>query len=98
MDTAQDTSMIASGGVLAIYGRGEMYAGAKVAIKAWRTTALGRREYKTLKRAARELHLWSRMHHPHIHRLQGAILFRDQYLGMVSEWMDNGNLHDLFSV
>ncbi|CAE7229955.1 unnamed protein product [Rhizoctonia solani] len=94
MDSQQDTAMIASGGGFGDIWKGEMHTGVKVAIKAWRTTALGRCEYKTLKRAARELHLWSRMDHPHIHRLQGVILFRHQYLGMVSEWMDNGNLHN----
>ncbi|EUC61976.1 tyrosine kinase catalytic domain protein, partial [Rhizoctonia solani AG-3 Rhs1AP] len=51
-------------------------------------------DYKTLKRAARELFYWSKMEHLNVHRLQGVIMFRDQYLGMVSEWMDNGNLHD----
>ncbi|CAE7229951.1 unnamed protein product [Rhizoctonia solani] len=94
MDARQETAMIASGGGFGDIWVGELHTGVKVAIKAWRTTALGRCEYKTLKRAARELHLWSRMNHPHIHRLKGVILFRDQYLGMVSEWMDNGNLHD----
>ncbi|KDN33197.1 hypothetical protein RSAG8_13714, partial [Rhizoctonia solani AG-8 WAC10335] len=34
------------------------------------------------------------MEHPNIHRLQGVIMFKDQYLGMVSEWMENGNLHE----
>ncbi|CAE6508010.1 unnamed protein product [Rhizoctonia solani] len=34
------------------------------------------------------------MNHPNIHRLQGVIMLRDQYLGMVSEWMNNGNLHE----
>ncbi|EUC56567.1 tyrosine kinase catalytic domain protein, partial [Rhizoctonia solani AG-3 Rhs1AP] len=24
----------------------------------------------------------------------GVIVFKDQYLGMVSEWMENGNLHE----
>ncbi|CAE7120009.1 unnamed protein product, partial [Rhizoctonia solani] len=94
MDTRQESAMIASGGGFGDIWKGEMHSGEKVAIKAWRTTALELCEYKTLKRAARELHLWSRMDHPHIHRLQGVILFRDQYLGMVSEWMNNGNLHD----
>ncbi|CAE7193891.1 unnamed protein product [Rhizoctonia solani] len=94
MDTKQEKSMIVSGGGFGDIWKGEMHTGVKVAIKAWRTYALGPCEYKTLKRAARELYLWSRMDHPHIHRLQGVILFRDQYLGMVSEWMDNGNLHE----
>ncbi|CAE7085759.1 unnamed protein product, partial [Rhizoctonia solani] len=94
MDAKQETARIVSGGGFGDIWKGEMHTGVKVAIKAWRTYALGPCEYKTLKRAARELYLWSRMDHPHIHRLQGVILFRDQYLGMVSEWMDNGNLHE----
>ncbi|CUA68576.1 hypothetical protein RSOLAG22IIIB_07953 [Rhizoctonia solani] len=34
------------------------------------------------------------MEHTNIHRLQGVIMFKGQYLGMVSEWMENGNLHE----
>ncbi|CAE6485492.1 unnamed protein product [Rhizoctonia solani] len=95
MSSRQETAMIVSGGGFGDIWKGQLHSGAKVAIKAWRTTAtLGRCEYKTLKRAARELYTWSKMNHPHIHRLQGVILFRDQYLGMVSQWMDNGNLHE----
>ncbi|CAE7160488.1 unnamed protein product [Rhizoctonia solani] len=93
MDSRQDTAMIASGGGFGDIWKGKLHNGANVAIKAWRTDAFEPCGYKTLKRAARELYLWSRMDHPHIHRLQGVILFREQYLGMVSEWMDNGNLH-----
>ncbi|CAE7226331.1 unnamed protein product [Rhizoctonia solani] len=93
MDSKQDTAMIMSGGGFGNIWKGELHSGAKVAIKAWRTDTLEPCDYRTVKRAARELHLWSRMDHPNIHRLQGVILFRDQYLGMVSEWMDNGNLH-----
>ncbi|CAE6423629.1 unnamed protein product, partial [Rhizoctonia solani] len=44
-------------------------------------------------RAARELFYWSRMEHRNIHQLMGVIVFKDQYLGMVSEWMENGHLH-----
>ncbi|CAE7174443.1 unnamed protein product [Rhizoctonia solani] len=94
MDSRQDTAMIASGGGFGDIWKGKLHNGTDVAIKAWRTNTLEQCDYKTLKRAARELFLWSRMDHPHIHRLQGVILFRDQYLGMVSEWMDNGNLHE----
>ncbi|CAE7095945.1 unnamed protein product [Rhizoctonia solani] len=94
MDARQETARIVSGGGFGDVWKGEMHTGVKVAIKAWRTYTLGPCEYKTIKRAARELYLWSRMDHPHIHRLQGVILFRDHYLGMVSEWMENGNLHE----
>ncbi|CAE7154799.1 unnamed protein product [Rhizoctonia solani] len=93
MDSRQETAMIASGGGFGDIWKGELHSGAKVAIKAWRTNALEPCDYRTVKRAARELHLWSRMSHLNIHHLLGVILFRDQYLGMVSEWMDNGNLH-----
>ncbi|CAE7136120.1 unnamed protein product [Rhizoctonia solani] len=94
MDSRQETAMIMSGGGFGDIWKGSLDDGGKVEIKAWRTITFGQCEYKTLKRAACELYLWSRMDHPHIHRLQGVILFRDQYLGMVSEWMDNGNLHE----
>ncbi|CAE6475609.1 unnamed protein product [Rhizoctonia solani] len=94
MDTKQETAMIASGGGFGDIWKGKLHDGGKVAIKAWRTSTLGQCDYKTLKRAARELFYWSRMEHPNIHRLQGVIMFRDQYLGMVSEWMENGNLHE----
>ncbi|CUA73249.1 putative WD repeat-containing protein alr3466 [Nostoc sp, PCC 7120] [Rhizoctonia solani] len=94
MDTQQDAAMIVSGGGFGDIWKGQLHNGAKVAIKAWRTNAMGKCDYKTLKRAARELFLWSGMDHPNIHRLQGVIMLRDFYLGMVSEWMDNGNLHE----
>ncbi|CAE7209647.1 unnamed protein product [Rhizoctonia solani] len=73
---------------------GKLHNGAIVAIKAWRANLLGQCDPKTLKRAAREIYYWSRMQHINIHQLQGVILFKNQYLGMVSEWMDNGNLHE----
>ncbi|EUC58988.1 tyrosine kinase catalytic domain protein, partial [Rhizoctonia solani AG-3 Rhs1AP] len=94
MDPKQETAMIVSGGGFGDIWMGRLHSGGKVAIKAWRTNTLERCDYKTLKRAARELFLWSRMDHPNIHRLEGVIMFRDQYLGMVSEWMENGNLHE----
>ncbi|KEP44923.1 tyrosine kinase family catalytic domain protein [Rhizoctonia solani 123E] len=94
MDTQQKTAMIVSGGGFGDIRMGRLHSGGKVAIKTWRTNTLEGCEYKTLKRAGRELFLWSKMEHPNVHRLQGVIMFRDQYLGMVSEWMDNGNLHE----
>ncbi|CUA75508.1 putative WD repeat-containing protein alr2800 [Nostoc sp, PCC 7120] [Rhizoctonia solani] len=94
MDTRQATALIVSGGGFGDIWKGQLNKGGKVAIKAWRTNTLEQRDYKTVKRAARELFLWSRMNHPNVHRLQGVIMFRGEYLGMVSEWMDNGNLHE----
>ncbi|CAE6501690.1 unnamed protein product [Rhizoctonia solani] len=94
MDTQQNTAMIVSGGGFGDIRMGRLHSGGKVAIKTWRTNTLEGCDYKTLKRAGRELFLWSKMEHPNVHRLLGVIMFRDQYLGMVSEWMDNGNLHE----
>ncbi|CAE6511723.1 unnamed protein product [Rhizoctonia solani] len=93
MDTQQSTAMIVSGGGFGDIWMGKLHNGGKVVIKTWRTNTLEGRDYKVIKRAARELFYWSRMEHPNIHRLEGVIMFRDQYLGMVSEWMENGNLH-----
>ncbi|KDN39473.1 hypothetical protein RSAG8_08768, partial [Rhizoctonia solani AG-8 WAC10335] len=93
MDTNQDTARIVSGGGFGDIWMGLLHNGTKVAIKAWRTDALERCDYKTLKRAARELYYWSRMKHKNIHHLMGVIVFKDQYLGMVSEWMENGDLN-----
>ncbi|CUA78547.1 putative WD repeat-containing protein alr2800 [Nostoc sp, PCC 7120] [Rhizoctonia solani] len=76
MDPRQNTAMIVSGGGFGDIWMGQLHNGVKVAIKAWRTNALGNPDYKTLKRAGR------------------VIMLRGQYLGMVSEWMDNGNLHE----
>ncbi|CUA70837.1 Tyrosine-protein kinase FRK [Rhizoctonia solani] len=92
MDPEQETAMIVSGGGFGDIWQGQLHNGGVVAIKAWRAIARDQCDYKTLKRAARELYCWSQMDHPNIHRLQGVIMFRGQYLGMVSEWMDNGNL------
>ncbi|CUA68332.1 Vegetative incompatibility protein HET-E-1 [Podospora anserina] [Rhizoctonia solani] len=94
MDTEQGAAMIVSGGGFGDIWKGQLRHGGQVAIKAWRTNTLEQCEYKTVKRAARELFLWSRMEHPNVHRLLGVIMFRGQYLGMVSEWMPNGNLHE----
>ncbi|KAH7345556.1 WD40-repeat-containing domain protein [Rhizoctonia solani] len=94
MDARQDTAMILSGGGFGDIWMGKLNNGGKVAIKAWRTNTLDHSTDKSLKRAARELFYWSRMDHPNIHQLKGVILFKGQYLGMVSEWMENGNLHE----
>ncbi|CAE6455882.1 unnamed protein product [Rhizoctonia solani] len=34
------------------------------------------------------------MRHENVHELMGVIAFKGQSLGMVSEWMENGNLHE----
>ncbi|CAE6441964.1 unnamed protein product [Rhizoctonia solani] len=94
MDTHQNTAMIVSGGGFGDIWVGQLHDGTRVAIKAWRTNALQDCTQKTLKRAAREIYYWSLMKHRNIHQLMGVIVFKDQYLGMVSEWMENGNLRE----
>ncbi|KEP46202.1 tyrosine kinase catalytic domain protein, partial [Rhizoctonia solani 123E] len=94
MNTSQDTARIVSGGGFGDIWMGHLHDGEKVAIKAWRSNTLEQFNYKTMKRAARELFYWSRMEHRNIHQLKGVIMFKGEYLGMVSEWMENGNLHE----
>ncbi|CAE6376777.1 unnamed protein product [Rhizoctonia solani] len=71
--------------------RGSLVTGEQVAVKALRigTNDLG--DSKHLKRAARELCTWSSCKHPNVHRLLGLAQFRGR-IGMVSPWMNNGNL------
>ncbi|CAE6452967.1 unnamed protein product [Rhizoctonia solani] len=66
----------------------------KVAIKTLRMTSTGQSDDKLLKHATHEIYLWSRMKHENIHRLLGVIVVEGHSLGMVSEWMHNGNLRD----
>ncbi|KDN40852.1 hypothetical protein RSAG8_07870, partial [Rhizoctonia solani AG-8 WAC10335] len=94
MDAEQDTAMVMSGGGFGDIWMGKMHDGVRVAIKAWRASAIEQCDYKTLKHATHEIHVWSRMKHRNIHQLMGVIMFKGKYLGMVSEWMENGNLHE----
>ncbi|CAE7119112.1 unnamed protein product [Rhizoctonia solani] len=94
MDSGQKTAIISSGGDFGEIWEGKLDIGAKVAIKAWRTNPLERCDSRAFERAAHELFDLSRMDHPNVHRLQGVIMFRDRYLGIVSEWMGNGNLYE----
>ncbi|CAE6505247.1 unnamed protein product [Rhizoctonia solani] len=94
MDTKQDTAILRSGGGFGNIWMGSMCDGTKVAIKAWRSDALEHCDYKTLKRATREIYYWSKMKHDNIHQLIGVIIFKGHYLGMVSQWMEYGNLSE----
>ncbi|KAG8791438.1 hypothetical protein FRC12_009198 [Ceratobasidium sp. 428] len=85
-------SPISGGGFGDVY-QGTLKGGEKVVIKCARLylqqdDVSG---YKILKRAARELHTWSRLEHENIVSLLGLAQFRDQ-MAMVSAWMDNGTL------
>ncbi|KAG8740916.1 hypothetical protein FRC10_003575 [Ceratobasidium sp. 414] len=45
------------------------------------------------KRAMRELYVWSKTKHENVQQLLGVVVFQG-HLGMVSPWMDNGNLEE----
>ncbi|CAE6534909.1 unnamed protein product [Rhizoctonia solani] len=94
MDPEQGTAVLVSGGGFGDIWKGQRHDGTRVAIKAWRESVIDKCDYKSLKRATREIHYWSKMKHENVHQLMGLILFKRQSLGMVSEWMDNGNLHE----
>ncbi|CAE7074086.1 unnamed protein product [Rhizoctonia solani] len=93
MDAQQDNAIIINGGGFGDIWSGKLDDGTQVAIKAWRAPIIEECDYKTLKRATREIHCWSRLRHHNIHQLLGIIIFKGQYLGMVSEWMENGNVY-----
>ncbi|CAE6455111.1 unnamed protein product, partial [Rhizoctonia solani] len=94
MDPIQHSAVLMSGGGFGDIWKGELLDGTKVAIKVWRASLIEQCDYKMLKRATREIYLWSKMKHANVHELMGVVLFKGQSLGMVSEWMDNGNLHE----
>ncbi|CAE6503577.1 unnamed protein product [Rhizoctonia solani] len=94
MDPIQHSAVLMSGGGFGDIWKGELLNGTKVAIKVWRASLIEQCDYKILKRATREIYLWSKMKHTSVHELMGVVLFKGQSLGMVSEWMENGNLHE----
>ncbi|CAE7145067.1 unnamed protein product, partial [Rhizoctonia solani] len=94
MDSRQETVINVSGGSFGDIWQGNLNSGTTVAIKVWRPNLLKHCDHTTLKRVAQELFELSRMDHPNVHRLHGVMMLRDQYLGMVSEWMKNGNIYE----
>ncbi|KAG9080510.1 hypothetical protein FRC06_006494, partial [Ceratobasidium sp. 370] len=85
------TFPISSGGFGDVY-RGRLFNETPVAIKTMRLqispTEIGQ---KSLKHAARELHIWSKCQHPNVLPLLGLVVFRNQ-VGMVSLWLERGSL------
>ncbi|CAE6481291.1 unnamed protein product [Rhizoctonia solani] len=64
----------------------------KLAIKVLRFASLtSDTAKKDLKRITREIYNWSKLDHENVNKLMGVIMFRER-LGMVSEWMEHGNL------
>ncbi|CAE6466316.1 unnamed protein product [Rhizoctonia solani] len=64
----------------------------KLAVKVLRFSSLsGDNAKKELKRITREIYNWSKLDHENVHKLMGVTIFRER-LGMVSDWMEHGNL------
>ncbi|KAF8598864.1 WD40 repeat-like protein [Ceratobasidium sp. AG-I] len=83
---------IASGGFGDIF-HGRTWAGQCVAVKCLRSFGTSG---KGIKRAARELYVWSKLSHPNVQPLDGVIMFQGR-LGMVSPWMEYGHMKDYIS-
>ncbi|CAE6435005.1 unnamed protein product [Rhizoctonia solani] len=82
---------ISHGGFSDIY-RGYLMNNTYVAIKTLRmSTSILTEDSKHLKHAARELHIWGKCDHPNVLHLHGLAVFRGR-IGMVSPWMEGGNL------
>ncbi|CEL54347.1 putative WD repeat-containing protein alr3466 OS=Nostoc sp, (strain PCC 7120 / UTEX 2576) GN=alr3466 PE=4 SV=1 [Rhizoctonia solani AG-1 IB] len=94
IDTNHNNAILVSGGGFGDIRKGKLRSGGKIAIKTWRATLIEQYDYKTLKRATREIYYWSKMKHENIHQLMGVVVYMGQSLGMVSAWMENGNLHE----
>ncbi|CEL57197.1 Calmodulin-binding receptor-like cytoplasmic kinase 1 OS=Arabidopsis thaliana GN=CRCK1 PE=1 SV=1 [Rhizoctonia solani AG-1 IB] len=83
------TYPVASGGLGDVFC-GQLVDGTPVAIKTIRVYG-GDSHGKYNKRAAREIHTWSKFSHPNIVKLLGLAVYRD-CLAMVSPWASNGDL------
>ncbi|KEP54228.1 tyrosine kinase family catalytic domain protein [Rhizoctonia solani 123E] len=64
----------------------------KLAVKVLRFASLTNdTTKKELKRITREIYHWSKLDNENVNKLLGVVMFRER-LGMVSEWMEHGNL------
>ncbi|KAF8601625.1 kinase-like protein [Ceratobasidium sp. AG-I] len=94
--STSSTWPISSGGFGDVY-KVKLHDATEVAVKTTKIRANSTDEgRKHLKHAARELHAWSKCNHPNVLKLIGLAIFRDQ-IGMVSLWMENGNLPNYLS-
>ncbi|CUA70584.1 Hypoxia up-regulated protein 1 [Rhizoctonia solani] len=76
--------------------RGQFQNGLCVAVKVLRFALVADGRSKALKRMMREIYAWSKLDHENVHKLLGVTIHQGQ-LGMVSEWMTNGNLRNYLS-
>ncbi|CAE6437598.1 unnamed protein product [Rhizoctonia solani] len=83
--------VISTGGSGDVY-RGALYDGRRIGIKCLRVLiGMSEEGEKQVKRAARELYIWSKCKHPNIQELTGVAL-HDGRVAMISPWMKNGHL------
>ncbi|KAG8730874.1 hypothetical protein FRC11_005603 [Ceratobasidium sp. 423] len=92
LETCQLTQYpVSNGGFGDIY-RGTMPSGQQVSLKCLRLqVGVSDDEKRHLRRAAQELHVWSKCDHPHILQLVGVAKYYGR-IAMVSPWMENGDL------
>ncbi|QRV80227.1 Tyrosine kinase domain protein [Ceratobasidium sp. AG-Ba] len=94
VDLNAKSHIAVSGGAFGDVYCGKLRDGTPVAIKAIRHHMLVRETApKALKRAMREIYTWSKVKHNNVQELMGVIVFQG-CLGMVSLWMENGNLEE----
>ncbi|KAG9090404.1 hypothetical protein FRC06_001105 [Ceratobasidium sp. 370] len=92
VDLSEQPSMAIAGGGFGDVYRGQLRDGTAVAIKALRNHIIAQATTsKARKRAMRELYVWSKVKHQNVQELMGIVMFQGR-LGMVSPWMENGNL------
>ncbi|QRV80207.1 Tyrosine kinase family catalytic domain protein [Ceratobasidium sp. AG-Ba] len=85
---------VISGGAFGDVYSGKLRDGTAIAIKALRNHLLSQdMGPKYLKRAMRELYIWSKAKHENVQELMGVSIFQER-LGMISPWMANGNLEE----
>ncbi|CAE7065459.1 unnamed protein product [Rhizoctonia solani] len=85
------SSAVAEGGFGDIW-KGRFHDSRRLAIKVLRFACLtGDNTEKELKRFTREIYHWSKLDHENVNKLMGVTMFRER-LGVVSEWMEHGNL------
>ncbi|KAF8602308.1 kinase-like protein [Ceratobasidium sp. AG-I] len=93
IDPDRYSSAAFAGGSFGDIWRGRLFNGEMIAVKCLRFHIIKEDGGKSLKRAMRELYIWSKAEHTNIQPLIGIIMFQGR-LGMVSPWMEHGNLQE----
>ncbi|KAG6331707.1 hypothetical protein ID866_7380 [Astraeus odoratus] len=88
----KDKNTVIRGGFAYVYLGYLLPYGEKVAVKTLRGRPTGNEG--TIKRALKEVHFWSKLHHDNILPLLGITTKFDQTISFVSPWIENGNAHD----